>query len=143
MIAATNLAVGQELKTSGNAADVDAILKNIDQFSKSYMDEDYEALARAYAPDARILPPSADIIRGRQAIKKRWQLPADVDVPLHKITPTEITINGNYAYDVGYYEGRSRKAGKEYPFKGKYVIVWKKIEGQWKIYMDIWNSVSD
>ncbi|MBV1923248.1 MAG: hypothetical protein KUG68_04380, partial [Flavobacteriaceae bacterium] len=26
-------------------------------------------------------------------------------------------------------------------FKGKYVIVWKKIENDWKIYLDIWNKL--
>jgi len=26
-------------------------------------------------------------------------------------------------------------------WKGKYVIVWKKVDSKWKMHLDIWNSV--
>lgn len=126
---------------SGDQEEIDQILQYIKNFSQFYMDEDFESLANAYAPDGKILPPSADIIEGRAAIKKRWILPEGVDVLHHKITPTEIEVIGDRAYDVGYYEGKTKLAdGTENSFEGKYVIVWHKIEGDWKIYLDIWNS---
>lgn len=129
---------------SGSQEDIDQILQNIERFSQAYMSEDYDALADAYTIDGKILPPGADIIEGRKAIKGRWILPEGVDVPFHKITPIEIKINGDYAYDTGYYEGKSKKLnGDVIDFKGKYVIVWKKVDDDWKIYLDIWNGVNE
>lgn len=119
------------------------IVSNIINFSKYYTSADYDALANAYCKEGVILPPGADIIKGRAAIKKRWILPEGVKVPYHKITPTEIKIIGDYAYDIGYYEGTTiRKDKSEVSFKGKYLIVWKKEDGDWKIYADAWNKIN-
>lgn len=128
----------------GDQKDIKQILQNIDDFSMYYVNKDYEKLANAYTLDGKILPPGTGIIEGREAIKKRWTLPEGVDILHHKINPSEIKIIAEYAYDVGYYEGRSkRQDGEIRPFKGKYVIVWKKVAGDWKIYLDIWNGVDD
>jgi len=127
---------------SGNKEDINKILANIEEFSTHYMNENYDKLAAAYTLDGKILPPGTNIIEGREAIKKRWTLPEDVDIPHHEINPIEIKIVGNHAYDVGYYEGKSKRPdGSISDFKGKYVIVWKKTDGDWKIYLDIWNGI--
>lgn len=128
----------------GDKDEINSILTSIEKFSEYYMNEDYKSLANAYASDAKILPPGADIIEGRAAIKKRWVLPEGVSVPHHKITPTEIKIIGDYAYDMGYYEGITRRADQsEVSWKGKYLIIWEKEEGEWKIYMDAWNRIDN
>ncbi|WP_350099289.1 nuclear transport factor 2 family protein [Fulvivirga sp.] len=128
----------------GDKQEIESILKNIKKFSSSYMNADYEAIARAYTPDAKILPPGADIIVGYAAIKKRWTLPEGIKILLHKVNPTEITIVNNIAYDLGYYNGKTqRKDGSVVEWKGKYLIVWKKVEGEWKIYADAWNDIND
>ena len=136
--------VGVAQKFTGRQKDIDEILKKIEAFSLAYMNLDYDAIANAYTMDGKILPPGTDIITGREAIKKRWTLPAGVKIPLHKVTPTEITVIGDYAHDIGYYEGRTlRKDGTEVSWKGKYLIIWKKENGEWKIYADAWNQVND
>jgi ketosteroid isomerase-like protein len=128
----------------GDQKDIDQILQNIENFSKYYMNEDFDKLASAYTMDGKILPPGTDIIEGREAIKQRWLLPNGVDIPLHKVTPTEINVIGDYAYDLGYYEGKTKRPnGEVFDFSGKYVIVWKKVEGEWKIYIDMWNDRDD
>lgn len=127
----------------GDKEEIQAIQKNIKSFSEYYTSADYDALANAYCKEGVILPPGADIIKGREAIKKRWILPAGVTVSHHKSTPTEIKIINNYAYDVGYYEGITvRKDKSEVSFRGKYLIVWKKEDGDWKIYADAWNKIN-
>lgn len=127
----------------GEKEEIKKIVQNIKSFSGYYTSGDYDALANAYCKEGVILPPGADIVKGREAIKKRWVLPDSVKVPYHKITPTEIKIIGEYAYDVGYYEGTTiRKDKSEVSFKGKYLIVWKKEDGDWKIYADAWNHIN-
>ncbi len=127
---------------SGPKDDIETILEKVINFSEAYVNKDYETLANSYTPDGKILPPGANIITGRKLIKNRWTLPKGVAILEHKITPTEINIIGDHAYDMGYYEGRTRrKNGSEVPWKGKYIIIWKKVNGNWLIHWDIWNDI--
>ena len=126
----------------GNADDVNAILSKIKSFSTYVMNSNYENIANAYSSDGKIFPNNKSIITGKNDIKKYWTLPDGVKTSYHKITPSEIKIIGDEAYDYGYYNGTTlRKNGTTSNWKGKYVIVWRKIDGDWKIYLDIWNSV--
>lgn len=126
----------------GKQEDIDQILKNIEAFSDFYINADYESLANAYAEDAVILPPGDDIIKGQEAIKEKWQLPEGFSILDHKISPTEIKIEGNYAYDIGYYSGSTQKKdGSQVSWKGKYLIVWVRRKDDWKIYADAWNRI--
>lgn len=128
----------------GPQEDIDQILKNTAAFSQAYMQADYQTLANSYTADAKILPPGADIIAGREAIKNRWQLPEGVRILHHKVSPQEIEVLGNTAYDMGYYEGKTQRAdGSTVSWKGKYLIVWKKEAGDWKMYLDAWNRIND
>lgn len=126
----------------GDQVEINKILQNVQSFSKSYTSGNYNALADAYCLEGTILPPGTDIIKGREAIKQRWVLPEGISVPYHKITPVEISVKGDWAYDIGYYEGTTlKKNGDKADWKGKYIIIWKKEDGDWKIYSDIWNRI--
>jgi ketosteroid isomerase-like protein len=129
---------------SGTQEDIEKILSHIEDFSSSVMKSEYESIAMAYTEDAKIFPNNREIIQGRDAIRTYWTLPEEVRITYHKITPAEIKILGEEAYDYGYYEGTTQRAdGSESSWKGKYVIVWKKIDQEWKMYLDIWNRISE
>ncbi|MFC4269044.1 YybH family protein [Polaribacter marinivivus] len=126
----------------GNQKDIDKILSNIKSFSVSVMNSDYKSIGLAYTEDAKIFPNNKEILKGKEAIINYWVLPKGFKTKYHKIKPEEIKIIGDEAYDYGYYEGITlRPDGSESNWKGKYVIVWKKINGDWKMYLDIWNSI--
>lgn len=128
----------------GAGAARSAIIATANAFSAAYMDADYPGMMQAYHPEARIMPPGAAIIGGSEAIRERWVLPEGVRVTLHQSTPEHIQVLGDTAYDYGYYNGSTRRAdGSEVDWKGKYLIVWKLHEGQWKMLLDIWNRVND
>ncbi len=115
----------------------------MNNFSKAYMAGDYETIANSYTENGKIFPNNAPIIEGKEAIKKRWILPEGSKILHHELQPQEVNILGDYAFDYGYYQGRSiNKEGKESDFNGKYVVVWKKIDTEWKMYLDIWNRVA-
>lgn len=131
-------------KYEGPQDEIETILLKIKQFSSFYMAGDYESMANAYTVEGKILPPGATIIEGRPAIKQYWTLPQGVSVPLHEVTPTELKVTGNYAHDVGYYRGQTKRAdGSISSWKGKYVIVWQKVDNEWKIHLDAWSRVDD
>ncbi|MDX1477339.1 MAG: DUF4440 domain-containing protein [Saprospiraceae bacterium] len=128
----------------GDRHDIEQILANITQFSQYYMNGEYRKLAECYTADGKIMPGGTPIIEGHDAIEKRWTLPAGVKTLKHVIHPEEINVIGDHAYDYGYYEGETLQAnGEKSAWKGKYVIVWRKEDGEWKIYLDIWNRVNE
>jgi ketosteroid isomerase-like protein len=136
--------VGNSQKYTGNQKDIDDILSNVDKFSSYVMAGNHEKIAECYTDDGKIFPNNKEIIEGRKLIMAYWQLPEGVRTMHHKVTPSEIKIIGDEAYDYGYYEGKTkRKDGQEVSWRGKYVIVWKKVENEWKIYLDIWNNIAD
>lgn len=127
----------------GPKEDTRQILKAIKQFSEAVMASDYEAITNAYTTDGKIFPNNREIIAGHPSLKKYWTLPEGISIPYHQVTPEEIKVIGDFAYDYGLYEGKTQMAnGKESKWKGKYVILWKKVAGQWKIYLDIWNRIN-
>ncbi|MBT8185640.1 MAG: DUF4440 domain-containing protein [Eudoraea sp.] len=132
-------------KNSANSTkEKERILATARAFSRAYMDGDYEHIANTYTKDGKIFPNNTPIIEGRAAIKKLWILPEGTKILDHQLQPEEINIIGNVAYDYGYYKGQSQaKSGEISAFKGKYVVIWKKIDGDWKMYLDIWNRVAN
>lgn len=130
----------RETKTK---SDLDVIYKNISVFSKAYMDGNINDLVNMYTEDGKIFPNNRKIMAGKIDLLSYWTIPEGIKILHHKVTPTEIHIENNTAYDYGYYEGKTlTKDKKEVSWQGKYIIVWKKVDGEWKIYLDIWNNVA-
>ncbi|SMG29081.1 Ketosteroid isomerase homolog [Marivirga sericea] len=130
----------QSQTLNGNKEDIQTILKNTEDFSKYIMASDYKKIADSYTEDAKIFPNNTNILEGEDIITY-WTLPEGISTTYHKITQTEISIINNTAYDYGYYEGKTKhKDGHISSWKGKYVIVWKKVDENWKMYLDIWNN---
>ena len=126
----------------GKKKDIDRILKNTESFSQYYMKGEYKKMADSYTVDGKIFPTNSNIIEGKIAIEKKWILPEGIKILHHKVSPKEINVIKKYAYDYGIYEGKTLKSnGEIVSWKGKYVIVWKKEKGDWKIYLDIWNRI--
>ncbi len=127
---------------TGPKEDIDQILKNIESFSSQVIAGDYVAVAANYTSDAKIFPNNQDILEGTAAIANYWKPSNGNQTIAHKVTPSELKILGDEAYDYGYYEGTTKLAdGTESSWRGKYVITWKKVDNDWKIYLDIWNSI--
>lgn len=125
----------------GNKEDINQILENTKAFSSYVIASDYKMIASSYTEDAKIFPNNTKILEGAD-ILKYWTLPEGISTLYHKITQTEITVVDDTAYDYGYYEGKTKqKDGRITSWQGKYVIVWKKVKGNWEMYLDIWNSV--
>lgn len=136
--------LGNSQTYTGKQKEIQKILAQIEQFSKYVMASDHESIAKAYSKDGKLFPNNMEIIEGEEAIGDYWKLPEGIQISYHKIIPQEIKIVGKEAYDYGYYEGRTKKAdGEEVSWKGKYVIVWKKVGKEWKIYLDIWNRIEE
>lgn len=127
---------------TGPRKDLDQILVGMSAFSQAVMRGDHEEIASFYTADGKIMPSGKKIIAGRRPIAAYWKQPEGTEVMKHRIKPEAVHIEGDRAYDYGYYEGRSKNAeGKVSDWAGKYVIIWKKVDGEWLIEVDIWNRI--
>lgn len=118
------------------------LLEQIAQFSKEVVAGNAKAIAAMYTEDGKIFPGGRRIMEGRQALEEYWTPGGSSRISYHKITPEEIKFLGDYAYDFGYYEGKTTQAdGTSSDWAGKYVIVWKRVGEEWQIYLDIWNRI--
>src|SRR5689334_4793373 len=66
-----------------------------------------------YAPDAKLLPPGAQAIRGRSAIEGFWRRLIEAGLTDVHLNTTEISHFGNMAYAAGTYELAVRPEGRE------------------------------
>lgn len=117
---------GQEFY--GKKKEIKKILQNIESFSQYYMNGEIDKLVACYTADGKIMPNRLGILEGEKDLKKYWNLPDGVKILHHKVTPSEIKIAKKTAYDYGFYEGQTLTPnGEKVSWKGKYIIVWKKI----------------
>lgn len=125
------------------ASDSLAIVAAGRAFSRAYERGDVETLVRSYTSDGVIFPDRSEALSG-DALRRYWTLPPGRRVLLHRMTPTEIVIQGDLAYDYGVYEYRGENDGQGYQGRGKYVVVWRRdADGNWRMKLDIWNRLPD
>ena len=124
-------------------SDIIAIERASHTFSYLLVQGQYDSLLNMYTSDAKIFPNNQEILEGDQ-LREYW-IPKDesYQVTYHKAVPKGIRVWGDEAYDWGYYEGKSVANGEESSWKGKYVIIWRKENNAWKMYLDIWNRVEN
>lgn len=129
---------------TGKQKDLDQILSNAKAFSSYVMEGNLDGIVNSYTEDGTIFPNQRPILKGEEELTKYWRPQEGYATTYHKITPLEIKISGREARDYGLYEGRSTDPeGKEYTWQGKYLIIWRKVGKEWKMYLDIWNSSPD
>ena len=130
------VAVAQQAPT-----DSAAIHERARRFSAAYRRGDAAAMAGFYTADAVIFPERRDAITGTDLIREYWTLPAGRRVTHHVSTPTQVVVDGDHAYDYGTFEIAGTDEGGAWgPSRGKYVIVWRRDRGTWRMVLDMWNS---
>ncbi len=107
-------------------------------FTEAHLTKDTAFLNSIFAPDARVFPPNSELVSGLNDISKLnydW-----VNFGIHEFNEETTSIYGNeeYIIDEGTYFLRY---GTDNTIdKGKYINIWKNINGEWKIFSNIWNS---
>ena len=127
------------LPISATAQDKATIQSLNDQFTKAFNAGDIAAVAAHYTEDAVVLPPGAEMVLGRNAILTFWKSAAD-QIGDIKLTAVDVKpLGSNAAQEIGTFSFRTKGAQSQ-QVTGKYVVVWEKVGGDWKLATDIWNS---
>jgi len=107
------------------------------QFEDAARKGDLDRLASLYTSDAIALPPDGPVVKGRDAIKQMWGTVAQ-QLGLKEVRLQ--TLDFEQAGDTGCEVGEATLALASGTAVAKFVVVWKKIDGQWRLHRDIWNT---
>ena len=102
---------------------------------------DAAGIAVLYTEDAMLLPPNSEMLEGREAVQAFWQGGIDMGIKEATLETEVVEARGNAAYEVGKYTMIIEPpGGPAISDNGKYLIVWKRQEGSWKLHADMWNT---
>ena len=98
-------------------------------------------VAEQYTADARIQPPGASTIDGRQGIQEFWQGFIDAKVGDLTLRSDEIEDFGSQALEIGTLTASAPgESDARVELTGKYIVLWKQDpNGAWRLHRDIWN----
>jgi ketosteroid isomerase-like protein len=128
-------------KTDSTSFDISKAKSAIADINTKFSDElkkgDSAGMASHYASDAWVMPPNSEPVP-QDKIVSVWGGAIRMGVKDLKLTTDDVTGNGDVLGETGKYEmyGNNNKLLD----KGKYVVIWKSENGEWKLYRDIWNT---
>ena len=129
------------------AADTDAVLVDkgdaraaVDAgnaaFSAALAKGDHNGIAELYSESARVIAPDTPIAKGRPAIAEFCKKVIESGVKDAKLTTEQVESAGDFAYEDGSVV-LTASDGKQ--STARYVVVWRRENGKWKLFRDIWN----
>ncbi len=116
----------------------DAIVAGDEKWMAAFNRGDAAGLAALYTENGQLLPAHSDFVTGKQAIQAFWQGAMDMGMKSANLEALEIEDHGDTAIEVGKYTLRG-EGGQVFDM-GKYVVILKQEDGQWKVHRDIWTS---
>jgi uncharacterized protein (TIGR02246 family) len=124
------------MTNSSNIQESIAAANNV--FMETFKRGDAAGLAALYTNDGQVLPPNGDFVSGQQAIQGFWQVIFDMGIKAAQMEIVEVEKHGDTAFEVSRFKllGESGQVLDE----GKYIVIWKRDQGQWKLHRDIFNS---
>lgn len=119
------------------AGDKEAIQALDDQFSAAAARGDADALTAMYAADATVLPSDNSVVTG-PAIHALF-VGMTSQVSSLKLAATDVKrLSDDYIREIGV-STLTTKGDKPMTVNGSYVVVWKKVDGAWKLWTDIFH----
>jgi ketosteroid isomerase-like protein len=106
-------------------------------WAEAFNKGDAGAIAALYTDDAILLPPGAPLVRGKAAIEAFMVKDAGGGFQI-EIVSLETPSQGYTGYNLGTFTVKD--ANGAVVDTGKYIELWKRANGEWKIYADIYNS---
>jgi uncharacterized protein (TIGR02246 family) len=112
------------------------------RFVEAYKAGDAAALASLYGETAKMLPPDATEVAGREAIQKLWQSWIDGGFKDLTLDTTEVEASGDLAYEIGNFSLQAPAENNTMTTAvGNYLVVWKRAAaGDWQLQVDTWND---
>ena len=125
-------------KSTAAAFDVQQGRAFVDSINAKWVEQirigDSMSLAGHYSSDAELLMSNSEPIKAKD-ILSAWGSMVRTGLRDWKFTTTDLQGDSNFLIETGNYE--IKDANKKLADKGNYVVIWKKENGEWKLYRDV------
>jgi ketosteroid isomerase-like protein len=139
LAACTDTAVDMDCAATFDAAAMRKMVteKNA-EFTGAHITGDSLTLITYFTPDAKVFPPNADPVIGHPAIAALNAEWVAFDIKEFREETTDLYGCGDILVDEGnyFFAYGDDNTGEE----GKYLNVWKKVDGEWKVYSNMWSA---
>ncbi|XP_066266889.1 uncharacterized protein [Branchiostoma lanceolatum] len=121
-------------------ADLKAVIAaNNEKFMACFKANDMKGLAALYTEDCKLMPTGSDTLHGREGPEKvfsgAWAGGVRaVELKIEEVGP----MGSDVIYERSTYTMKTED-GSVFD-AGKYVVIWKKVGGDWFLHIDIFNS---
>lgn len=107
-------------------------------FSQQFANGDSVGLTNWYWPDAELLFANEEPITGTDNIRHSWHRMMGYGFKSFTFKTTDVRGGGNLIAETGSYELKDSR--DSLADRGKYIVVWEKRDGVWKIIRDTGNT---
>lgn len=107
------------------------------RFERFMENQQFDSLATLYTAGGQLMAPNAPTASGANLIGA-FEAMAEMGVSSIDLQTMEVEAAQDFAYEVGTYTIQA-EGGAEVD-NGKYVVIWKREDGEWKLHRDIFNS---
>jgi len=103
-------------------------------FATCFGNSDTAGITSIYTEDGKLVPPNLDFVIGTADMQKFWDAHPDLGAKTLTLKTIEVEEHDDTAIELGEYDlGQGLD-------RGKYMIIWKCVDGTWKMHHDMWNS---
>lgn len=99
---------------------------------------DSVGMASAYSTDGSVMLNNMPSVKGKDKLTTVWGSFIQAGVSKIKLTTVEVWGDENFITEEGLFEINTKEGAQI--DKGKYIVLWKKEGGKWKLHRDISNS---
>ncbi len=107
-------------------------------FMTTFGKGDAGGIGNLYTQKGQLLPAGNDFVKGKKAIQEFWQGAMNMGIKQVQLETIELEGHGDTAIEVGQYVLSGEKG--QVMDKGKYIVIWKQEQSEWKLHRDIWTS---
>ena len=105
-------------------------------FAAAFNAKDATRVASFYAEDAIVMAPDQPMVRGRSDIEAYYARGFRSEISGFHVAPMESAIIGAHAFEVGTSTLTEQRGASD----GKYIVIYRRVRGEWKIAYDIFNN---
>lgn len=109
-----------------------------EQFITLFNNGDSTGLADMFTTDGKSLEPNVPAYTGKEAIRHHYALTMNNGANKLSLTTTGLWGDEKLLAEEGKFAIKNKKGVMM--DEGKYIVLWKKTDGQWKLFRDIFNS---
>ena len=128
-------------QTGGSAGAEEEVRAASAAWDEAHNAGDLAKLVALYGDSAVSMPFNRPALEGRAAIEADFRAFFDTYTAHHTTEIVSLTVVEDWAIERGRYQLSATPKGEGAPFSetGKHVVIRRRVDGSWKVQMEIWN----